>query len=316
MRALVWNGAELRLTERTAPAATDGMAVVRVHLAGVCRTDLEIVKGYMGFTGVLGHEFVGTVAVGPDGWRDERVVAEINFECGACDTCLRGLGRHCPHRRVLGIEGADGAFAEYVAVPVRNLHRVPDGVADEAAVFTEPLAAAFEIFEQIEIPAGKRVVVLGDGRLGLLVAQVLDRTGARVLLAGKHPAKLAIAAARGIETTLVGDGPPAPAGLVIEATGSIDGLRLALDVVEPRGTLVLKSTIAGSPSVDLSPLVIKEISLVGSRCGPFPPALSLLANEEVDVRPLVSARLPLARADEALRRASVPGALKVLIDAR
>lgn len=314
MRALVWDGREARIQERPPPPADDETALVRVRLAGVCNTDLEIVRGYMGHRGVLGHEFVGVVEVGPEPWHGERVVGEINFACGACPLCDRGLARHCPSRRVMGILDADGAFAEYVAVPVANLHRVPEAVPDEAAVFTEPLAAAFEIAEQVPIEPGMPAVVLGDGKLGLLIAQVLRLSGARVTVLGRHPDKLERIARLEIETALLDSWPGVRANLVVEATGRPEGLRHALGIVLPRGTLVLKSTLAEAPRVDLAPLVIDEIQLLGSRCGPFPPALAALAAGQVQVAPLVSDRLPLARADEALRRARRPDTLKVLID--
>jgi threonine dehydrogenase-like Zn-dependent dehydrogenase len=314
MRALVWDGRELRVGDRPVPRPGREKALVRVALAGVCNTDLEIVRGYLGFRGVLGHEFVGTVEEGPEPWLGQRVVGEINFGCGACTTCERGLRRHCPSRTVMGIAGADGACAERVEVPVANLHRVPDGVSDEAAVFTEPLAAAFEILEQVRVEPGGRCVVLGDGKLGLLAAQVLARAGARVLAVGKHPAKLAILARRGIETARLADFRAGGADLVVEATGKAEGFALALAALRPRGTLVLKSTVAESPRLDLAPLVIHEVSVVGSRCGPFPPALAALERDAIEVRALVADRVPLARADEALRRAAQPGVLKVLVD--
>jgi threonine dehydrogenase-like Zn-dependent dehydrogenase len=223
MRALVWNGTDLQVTDRPEPRADSATAVVRVALAGICNTDLEIVRGYMGFRGVLGHELVGTVVDGPEEWMGKRVVGEINFACGACDWCRSGLGRHCPGRTVMGILGADGAFAERIAVPVANLHAVPGSIPDEDAVFTEPLAAAFEILEQLCLPPGTRAVVLGDGKLGLLVAQVLSQAGVRVLAVGKHPAKLAILARRGIETVALDRWRREPADLVVEATGTAAG---------------------------------------------------------------------------------------------
>jgi threonine dehydrogenase-like Zn-dependent dehydrogenase len=283
-------------------------------LAGICNTDLEITRGYLGFRGVLGHEGVGAVIEGPPAWRGRRVVAEINFACHGCETCARGLARHCPRRRVMGIAGADGAFAEELVVPVENLHAVPDAVGDEAAVFCEPLAAAYEVLEQVRVEPGQRCLVLGDGKLGLLVAQVLDAAGARVLGLGRHPEKLAILARRGIETGLADASAETGFALVVEATGSAGGVRRAIAAVRPRGTLVLKSTLAEHPQLDLAPLVIHEVTLVGSRCGPFAPALAALASGAVDVRSLVSDRLPLARADAALRRAAEPGVLKVLLD--
>ena len=314
MRALVLEGSELRVADVPGPAPSQGTAVVRVSLAGVCNTDLELARGYLGFCGVLGHEFVGVVEEGPEDWRGRRVVGEINFACGRCETCAAGLGRHCPTRRVLGIQNADGAFAERVAVPLENLHAVPDAVPDARAVFTEPLAAAFEILEQVPVAPGTPCLVLGDGKLGLLVAQVLHAAGARVRCVGRHEAKLALLASRGIETVLERDWTPAPAPLVVEATGSAAGFAAAVAATRPRGTLVLKSTTAEHPSVDLAPLVIHEIQVVGSRCGPFAPALDALATDAVDVAPLVSERWPLARAPEALARAAQPGLLKVLIE--
>jgi threonine dehydrogenase-like Zn-dependent dehydrogenase len=314
MKALAWDGTRCALEERPDPTPSPDEALVRVSLAGVCRTDLELVRGYLGFRGVLGHEFTGRVAEGPPEWRGERVVGEINFACGRCDACQRGLRRHCPTRRVMGIDGADGAFAEWLRVPVANLHRVPDTVPDERAVFVEPLAAACEVLEQVAVREGGRALVLGDGKLGLLVAQVLHGAGARVLALGRHPEKLAILAGRGIETALESGFSGVPAPLVVEATGSLAGFRRAVALTEPRGTLVLKSTVAAREPVDLAPLVIHEITVVGSRCGPFPPALAALEAQRVEVDALVAERLPLARGLAALERAARPGARKVLID--
>jgi len=316
MLALVWNGTEARVTEHAEPRSEAGVALVRVELAGVCNTDLELVKGYMGFRGVLGHEFVGTVVEGPAPWPGKRVVGEINFACGKCEWCKRGLGRHCPQRRVMGILRADGAFAELVAVPASNLHEVPASVPSDAAVFTEPLAAAFEILEQVKLEPGCKATVLGDGKLGLLVAQVLQRAGAEVLAVGKHADKLANLERRGIAVVSRDQWDRGAADLVVEATGTPEGFAAAVAATKPRGTLVLKSTVAESTRLDLAPLVINEITVVGSRCGPFEPALQALAAEEVDVRPVISERVPLRDADEALRRAAVPGRLKVLIEVR
>ncbi|WP_437585701.1 MDR/zinc-dependent alcohol dehydrogenase-like family protein [Sorangium sp. So ce1000] len=334
MRALVWDGTAARVIDRDPPSTTAGMAVVEVRCAGICNTDLEIIKGYMGFRGTLGHEFVGDVVEGPTAWRGRRVVGEINFACGRCDTCARGLGRHCPTRTTMGIVGADGALAERVAVPVANLHAVADGVDDEGAVFAEPLAAAFAILEQVRVSPGTSALVFGDGKLGLLIAQVLHQAGARVLAVGKHEEKLALLRAQGIATELVRQeasgqadagasaphtSPPHgawagdPAELVVEATGTAEGFMRAVRATRPRGTLVLKSTVAGLSSVHLAELVINEITVVGSRCGLFGPALRALEARTVDVRSLVSARFPLERAAEALAAAGAPGALKVLV---
>ncbi len=314
MRALHFDGSEVRVAELPEPQSCDESVLVRVLLAGVCNTDLEIAQGYMGFRGVLGHEFVGSVEYGPEEWRGQRVVGEINFACQSCPICGQGLQRHCPSRRVMGILEADGCFAELVRVPAANLHPVPDSVPDEAAVFTEPLAAAFEILEQVHVEPGRDCVVLGDGKLGLLVAQVLHQAGARVLAVGRHPEKLRILEKRDIETCLASDFRGELASLVVEATGSAEGFEQAVAVTRPRGTLVLKSTVAESPGTNLAPLVIDEITVVGSRCGPFPPALRALETRAVDVSSLMTDRLPLARADEALRRAGEPGVLKILIE--
>ena len=314
MRAVVWDGADARVIEHAPPEPAAHTAVVRVRLAGICATDLQLLKGYMGFRGVLGHEFVGTVESGPPEWRARRVVGEINFACGACTACAQGLGRHCPNRRVMGILNADGAFAEKVAVPVANLHAVPDGVTDDAAVFTEPLAAAFEILDQVDVPPATRSIVLGDGKLGLLVAQVLHQAGARVVVVGQHDDKLAIARRLGVDAVRVQEWDGTPADLVVEATGSATGFAAALAATRPRGTLVLKSTVAEPAPLNLAPLVINEVTVVGSRCGRFPPALHALEAVRVDVRPLVSHRFRLQDALAALQVAGSPGVLKVLLE--
>jgi len=313
MQALLFDGTSARVVDRPTPEPAADGALVRVTLAGICNTDLELVKGYMGFRGVLGHEFVGVVEAGPAAWRGQRVVGEINFACGRCATCARGLGRHCPTRRVMGILDADGSFAEHVAVPVRNLHAVPDGVTDEAAVFTEPLAAACEILEQVHVTPSTDCIVLGDGKLGLLVAQVLHHAGARVLAVGKHAAKLALLRRRGISTVTPGEWNGTPADLVVEATGSAAGLSAAVAATKPRGTLVLKSTVADAVPINLAPVVINEITVVGSRCGSFAPALRALETASVDVTSLISATRPLRDGVDALRQAAGPGVLKVLL---
>ncbi len=314
MRALVWDGVMARVQDHPTPGARPGIATVRVRLGGICNTDLELTKGYMQFRGVLGHEFVGTVAEGPDDWRGQRVVGEINFACGHCAFCARGLGRHCPQRQVMGMLGADGAFAQTLAVPVTNLHRVPDAVPDDAAVFTEPLAAAFEILEQVHVRPGTDTLVLGDGKLGLLAAQVLHQAGARVLAVGKHEHKLAILRSRGIRTVTTSQWNGAPADLVVEATGSPAGFARAVQATHPRGTLVLKSTCAGEAQLNLAPLVINEITVVGSRCGSFAPALRALESGSIDVRPLITARRSLDQAAEALALAGQTGIIKVLLE--
>jgi len=314
MRALCWDGATAAVCDRPAPRADGDYAVVRVTVAGICNTDLELTRGYMDFRGVLGHEFVGVVDDGPPAWRGRRVVGEINFACGHCPTCAAGLGRHCPTRSVMGILNADGAFAEYVAVPIANLHMVPDGVADDAAAFCEPLAAAFEILEQLPSAAQSRCVVLGDGKLGLLAAQVLAAAGARVLAVGRHQRKLAVLRGRGIETVTLDAWDRTRADVVVEATGTAAGFALAVAATRPRGTVVLKSTVAHAAPLHLAPVVIDELTVVGSRCGPFAPALDALARGTVDVTSLISARRPLREGVEALRLAAEPGVVKVLLE--
>jgi threonine dehydrogenase-like Zn-dependent dehydrogenase len=312
MRALVFDG-QLQLAERSQPSLGPDEALVRPILAGICNTDQEIVNGYMGFEGILGHEFVGHVVQGPERWIGKRVVGEINFGCGRCCWCSQGLSRHCPERRVLGILNAAGVFAQFVALPVANLHEVPETVADELAVFTEPLAAAFEILEQVDVSSGISALVLGDGKLGLLIAQVLARAGAKVLTVGRHAAHLAVLQARGIGAVLESVWAPCPSPLVVEATGTAAGFALAVKATAPRGTLLIKSTVAQPDNVDLSPIVINEITVVGSRCGPFKPALAALDAGEIDVRSLIEAEFPLSRGLEAFDRAAEPGALKVLL---
>ncbi len=307
----------LALVERGMPRRGPGEALVRVRLAGICNTDLEIVRGYMGFRGVLGHELLGEVVECDDGeWLSKRVVCEINLACGGCETCLAGRSRHCPTRTVLGILGKDGCFAEYVTVPVRNLLEVPAEVEDERAVLTEPLAAAFEILEQVEVRAGQRVAVLGDGKLGLLAALVLLGTSAEVHLIGKHTGKMAIAEVRGARVHRLDEALDGRFDVVVEATGSPDGLARAISLTRPRGTLVLKSTFHGATPVVMAPLVIDELTLVGSRCGPFPPALSAQAARRIDVSPLIHSRYALRDGLAALSAASRPGVLKVLLDMR
>lgn len=305
-------GATPAVVEVPDPTVDAGWALVRVRLAGICRTDVELARGYMAFSGTIGHEFVGevTAAPGAEEWIGRRVAGEINFSCGRCERCAQGLGRHCATRTVMGIVAADGAFAEFVRVPIANLHPVPDGVSDADAVFVEPLAAAFEILAQIPDLDGRRALVLGDGKLGMLVAQVLRNAGARTTLVGRHPEKLDRARALGIDC-----GPVVPnVDVVVDATGSADGLRTALDTVRPRGTVVLKTTVAAEHRLDLAPAVINEITLLGSRCGPFAPALAALASGAVRVDTLVDARYGLSDGAGALAHAARPGAFKILLD--
>ncbi|MGH7774168.1 MAG: MDR/zinc-dependent alcohol dehydrogenase-like family protein [Candidatus Binatia bacterium] len=314
MQALHWNGDSLRLdSSYPNPKADDRMALVRVRLAGICSTDLQIFKGYMKFRGVPGHEFVGEVAEGPAGLLGKRVVGEINFACGRCRVCASGLRRHCPERRVMGILGAEGSFAEYVALPVENIHIVSETLTDEQAVFTEPLAAAFEILEQVELKPAAEVLVLGDGKLGLLCAQVLQLTGASVTVVGKHQKKLSHLEKLGIRTVMLSDWRARLVDVVVEATGSTSGLKMAMGATRPRGTLVLKSTLAEEHTLSLAPLVINEVTLLGSRCGLFPPALQALAQRKISVTPLIEKVYPLSDGIEAVTHAGRAGTLKVLL---
>ncbi len=297
------------------PVPQPGEALIRVHIVGICNTDKELLDGYMQFQGVPGHEFVGTVvsAPGVDGWEGQRVVGDINAACGQCPTCLAGRSSHCPNRTTLGIAGRDGALAEYLTLPIRNLYSVPSTLPDEVAVFTEPLAAACEILEQVHIHPTDRVVVLGDGKLGLLCAQVIALTGCDLIALGHHPEKLAILERQGITTALSTTEVQGDIDVVIEATGSPGGYQAARKLVRPRGTLVLKSTYHGKIQADLTQTVVDEIQMVGSRCGPFKPALRLLARSLVQVEPLIQARYPFTEALMAFEHALRPGTLKILV---
>lgn len=319
MRALVVLDGKVKFVPDAAtPAPRANEVAVDVTVAGICATDLEILRGYMQFRGVPGHEFVGLARSGR--LKGRRVVGEINASCGACSRCAEGRDRHCANRTVLGILGRDGAFAETLTLPECNLREVPDSVEDDCAVFTEPLAAAYAILEQVEIRRGERVAVLGDGRLGILCAMVLADAGARVTHIGKYTEKLAITRALGIDgmqidagkTVAFSDSLQFP--VVVEATGSASGLELAIQLTEPRGKLILKTTVNDAPHGSLARLVIDEITVVGSRCGRFEPALAALAAGRIDPRPLVHARYPLERAQEAFAHAESRGTLKVLFE--
>jgi threonine dehydrogenase-like Zn-dependent dehydrogenase len=313
MRAIVLDDQVSLSNRRPSPAPNPDEVLVRVIRAGVCETDLQLIKGYMGFRGVLGHEFVGVAESGPLAGR--RVVGEINCACWKCDTCRMGLPTHCPSRTVLGILNHDGAFADLIAVPQKNLHAVPDSLSDDVAVFTEPVAAAFQIPVQLTVRAKHRIAILGDGRLGNLCAQVLARFSDHVLVIGKHPEKLAILKSMGIATTLLSDAiEPRSFDLVVDCTGSESGLPAALRLVRPRGTIVLKTTVAGQQTLAWAPFVIDEVTLVGSRCGPFDRALDALEKGHVKVEPLISDRFDLSRGLDALARAQTKGILKVLLD--
>ena len=297
------------------PERPEGFALIRMLIGGICNTDLELRRGYYGFSGTPGHEFVGEVVAADSAHLiGKRVVGEINLACGTCSWCGRGLGRHCPQRTVLGIVRHPGAFSEFLTLPERNLHMVPDGIPLEAAVFVEPLAAACEIPDQVPLAAGTEIAVLGDGKLGLLVAQVLNAHGCRVIQFGKHREKLRISAARGITTELTnGRLPVSGFRYVVDATGSPGGLREAVSMTEPRGTVIMKSTVHGEVPIDTAPIIVNEITLVGSRCGRFEPALQLLERRAIDVASLVSERMRLTEAPEAFAHAAKTGVLKVLL---
>ena len=315
MRALVFDENLRFQADYADPAPAQDEALVRVTVAGICNTDVEIAEGYMGFRGVLGHEFVGVVEQADDArWIGKRVVGDINCSCRQCPTCQAGRPHHCPSRTVLGILGRDGAFADRLCLPVANLHEAPDGVSDEEAVFVEPLAAAFEIIEQVHVGPGQCAAVLGDGKLGLLAAQVLAAAGCDLLAIGRREAKLGLLAARGIRTALAQDVAKSQFDVVVDCTGAASGFEAALGLVRPRGTLVLKSTVAGGAELSLAPVVIDEITIVGSRCGPFPRAIDALQARTVGVRELVSARYPLEDGLSAFDKAQQSGVIKVLLD--
>src|SRR5947209_8516020 len=315
MLALRYEQHKLSVADTAKPRREDE-ALVRVTLSGICNTDVEIVRGYAGFEGTIGHEFVGVVESAPDHKLvGRRVVGEINAGCGRCALCISGDPRHCPARTVLGIVGRDGAHAEFLQLPVVNLLPVPDEIPDERAVFAEPLAAAWGITERANVTKETRVAVIGDGKLGLLSAQALALTGAPMLLIGKHPEKLRIAAARGIETATLDQVKKRTRefDVVVEASGAESGFALALDLLHPRGVLVLKSTFKGVTAVDAARIVVDEISIIGSRCGRFAPALALLQNQMVDVESLISEEYALADGVRAMQRATEGGVIKVLL---
>lgn len=292
----------------------DGEALIRVRLAGICGTDLELVRGYYPFTGIPGHEFVGEVVEASDtSWVGKRVVGEINVSCGACEQCRSGRPTHCEKRTVLGIANRDGAHSEYTTLPLANLHLVPDSVPDDAAVFVEPLAAALEIQQQVHIQPTDRVLLIGAGRLGQLVAQTLALTGADLRVAARHPLQQKLLTGRRIQLIAENEIQPRRWDVVVEATGSPSGFELARQALRPRGTLVLKSTYRGEMTVNWSPFVVDEITIVGSRCGPFAPALRLLEKKEVDPTVLIAQRFPLSAALEAYETAKQPGKLKILL---
>ncbi len=317
MKALRFINNTLELAEIAKPE-NESEALIRVTRSGICNTDLEIVRGYAGFSGTIGHEFVGVVeaASGAPEWIGKRVVGEINAGCGVCEKCLAGDSRHCPNRTVLGIHGRDGAHAEFLRLPTENLLEVPANVRDEQAVFAEPLAAAFGITEQVEIAENTRVAVIGDGKLGILCAFALSLKSKNLVLIGKHREKLLLAAKRNIEGILLNDAVPRlnrSFDVVVEASGSESGFGSALDLLKPRGKMVLKSTFQGKTNLEMWRVVVDEITIVGSRCGRFAPALELLEKGQVAVEDLISEEFPLSKGVEAMCRAAEKGVMKVLL---
>jgi threonine dehydrogenase-like Zn-dependent dehydrogenase len=314
MLAVHLKSGEVSVQQAAIPSRLPGHALIRLLTAGICNTDLELQRGYYGFTGRPGHEFVGEVVESDtSSLVGARVAGEINLACGHCDYCHLGLGRHCSNRTVLGIVRHPGAFAEYLTLPDTNLHVLPDSISNNEAVFIEPLAAACEILDQVDIPKGAPTAVLGDGKLGLLIAQVLHAHGAKVTLYGRHPEKLKIAQRAGVQTSLAQELSSQNYPYVVESTGSSDGLRQAVGIARPRGTVVMKSTVSGNISFDSAPAIVNEITLVGSRCGRFEPAIDLLRKRKIDVLSMLSAEFPLAEAPAAFAEAARSGVLKVLL---
>lgn len=315
MKGLWLENNQLQLrTDIPIPKPPQGEALVRVLCAGICNTDLELIKGYYPYTGIIGHEFVGVVEQGPEHLINQRVVGEINAACGYCRFCRSGQPTHCENRTVLGIVNRNGAFAEYLSLPIENLHIVPENVSTAAATFTEPLAAALEIQQQITLCQDDRVLVVGDGKLGQLIAQTLALTGCDLLVVGRHEDKLLNLAARGIKTALANTVKDRYFDVSIDCTGNPEGFNTARRALRPRGTLILKSTYAGNLSLDASALVVDEITLIGSRCGPFVPALELLATKKVNVQSLIQGIYPLSLGLEAVEKAKTQGVLKVLLE--
>ena len=314
MRALTYID-RLRLeTSYPEPVRLPGEALLRVRVAGICATDLELIRGYMDFEGVLGHEFVAEVVeADTPALVGRRVVGEINCPCRECPTCAEGLPNHCPRRTVLGILERDGAFADYTTLPEACLHQIPEELDERVAVFAEPLAAALQVLEQAPVDGETTVCVLGDGKLGMLVAQVLHTTGCRLTVLGHHEDKLDILRARGIAASLVKEAPGVRYQVVVDATGLPEGLSQALGLVAPRGTVVLKTTVAGETTLALAPVVIDEVTVVGSRCGPLDKAVEWLSGRRVEVEPLIEAAYPLSEGIEAFRHAARRGARKILL---
>jgi alcohol dehydrogenase len=317
MAAALFDGRLRYVTDYPVPARRPGWALIKVRTAGICRTDMEIMQGYLGFRGVLGHEFIGVVAESDDpAWIGRRVAGDINAACGCCEWCARGLGRHCPHRTTLGIVNHDGCLADYCVLPVANLLEIPAAIPDERAILIEPLSAACEILEQLPVHGEERIVVLGDGRLGILCAWALATVCSDVTLLGHHAGKLALAQWRGIKTALAANfTSPEGADIVVEATGSGQGISEAIQLCRPRGVIVLKTTAAQPQNINLAPIVINEITVIGSRCGRLGDGLRMMQDyPDMPLSKMITARYPLAQAEDAFTHAVQSDALKVLLD--
>ena len=313
MKALVFKD-RLEIRDVPVPEPAPHEALIRILMAGICNTDIEITKGYMNFQGIPGHEFVGRVEVSDQKqWIGKRVVGEINIHCNQCVYCRKGMYRHCPNRSVLGISGKDGVFAEYITLPARNLHAVPENIQNDEAVFVEPLAAACRILEQIDIKQYKEAAVIGDGKLGLLIAMVLQQAGSQVFLYGRHAKKMDMVRGEGVQTRNADAETEEKYNLVIEASGSSAGFDSALRLIKPTGTLILKSTTHDEIRLPSGKLVVDEVHVIGSRCGPFPEALKFLKNKKVNVRPLISGTWPFHQVLEAFHEAERPASLKILL---
>lgn len=314
MKAVVLEDREIRIKDIPKPVPSSDEALIKVRKAGICNTDLELAKGYMEFEGILGHEFVGKVEDCSDhAWIGKRVVGEINLSCGHCELCRTGMTKHCVNRDVLGILNKEGAFAEYLTLTLKNCHYVPDTMSDDEAVFVEPIAAALEIFDRVNIDKEERVLILGDGKLGLLVAQVMRQHSEHVSCVGKHSRNLDILKPMGIDTFHSGQDLDGQFSVVVEATGNASGFQEALRLVLPQGTIILKSTFHGSSQIDVSKIVVDEIQLLGSRCGPFPKAIHLLERKMINVDDLIDGDFPLERSAEAFALAQEPGTIKILL---
>jgi len=314
MKAVVLEGKDVRVKDIAKPKPAADEALIKVQKAGICNTDLELAKGYMDFQGILGHEFVGTIEYALDpSWVGKRVVGEINISCGQCALCRAGLTKHCAHRDVLGIVNKNGAFAEYLTIPLKNCHAIPDVLSDRMAVFTEPLAAALEILESVKIDPEEKVLILGDGKLGLLTAQVMRQHAENVTCVGKHPHHLDMLEQSGIVTHESGTELERQFSVVVEATGNENGFLEALRLVLPQGVIVLKSTFHGESRIDVSKIVVDEIHLIGSRCGPFAKAIRQLERNRINVEELIDGDFPLEQWGEAFALAQKPGTLKVLL---